>query len=90
MFTSKPYENQHKTLSRPYLTCSTPTVLLNLSKVHLGLLGARVQLHTCCTGACCNMDRAQSLLLLELKEIFHQVGAGQATCTQQGSSNPME
>lgn len=87
---AKPYKTQHKTPSNPYLTCSTSTVSLNWSQVHLGLFGVRVQLHACCTGACCNMDTAQTLLLLELQEIFYQLWAGQAVSTQPASSNPLE
>lgn len=77
-------QSHTKSSTNIYQTCSTSRVLLNWSWVHLGPLGVRVELHMCCTKACCNTGRVQTLLLLELKEIFSQFWAGWAAGPQQG------
>lgn len=62
-------ESHTKSSTNISWTCSTSRVLLNWSWVHVELFGARIELHTSCTKACCNMGRVQTLLLLGLKEI---------------------
>lgn len=82
-------QSHTKSSTNIYQTCSTSGVLLNWSRVHLGRFGVRAGLHTCCTKACCNMERVQTLLLLELKGIFYQSWAGWAAGPQQGSCSPV-